>query len=105
MKAVRRMNKNNIDSVLMFKALADETRRQIVEMLAGGELYACRIQENFCITQPTLSYHMKILTDSGLVNGKREGAWIRYSLNRKGFESLCSAMKEICENIGNKLDK
>lgn len=101
MKAVRRMDINKIDSVLMFKALADDTRWQIVKMLVVGELYACRIQENFNITQPTLSYHMKILTDCGLVNGKREGAWIRYSLSKTGFESLCSAMKDICENIGN----
>lgn len=105
MKAVRRMDINKIDSVLMFKALADDTRWQIVKMLVVGELYACRIQENFNITQPTLSYHMKILTDCGLVNGRREGAWIRYSLCKTAFESLCSAMKEICENIGNKLDK
>jgi ArsR family transcriptional regulator len=67
--------------VPVFKALADETRLEIIAMLTAGELCACKILEEFRITQPTLSYHMKILTESGLVNGVREGAWMRYSLN------------------------
>ena len=69
------------DYVPIFKALADETRLKIIDMLSCGELCACDILESFHITQPTLSYHMKILTESGLVNGRREGAWMKYSLN------------------------
>ena len=72
----------------IFKALADETRLKIIEMLSSGEMCACKILEEFDITQPTLSYHMKILTDSGLVNGKRDGAWMRYSLNEKNGQAL-----------------
>lgn len=67
--------------VPIFKALADETRLKIVEMLSCGEMCACDILESFHITQPTLSYHMKILTECGLIDGRREGAWIRYSIN------------------------
>ncbi len=67
--------------VPIFKALADETRLKIVEMLSCGEMCACDILESFQITQPTLSYHMKILTDCGLVNSRKDGSWIRYSTN------------------------
>ncbi|QHQ62284.1 metalloregulator ArsR/SmtB family transcription factor [Anaerocolumna sedimenticola] len=75
------MQYNYSDYVPIFKALADETRLKIIDMLSCGELCACDILESFNITQPTLSYHMKILTESGLVYGRREGAWMKYSLN------------------------
>ena len=78
---------NDADYVLIFKALADETRLKIVKMLFGGELCACKILESFNITQPTLSYHMKTLCDSGLVNGRRDGAWMRYSINMESYQS------------------
>ncbi len=65
----------------LFKALADETRLSIVQLLAHGDQCGCKILENFDITQPTLSYHMKILCDSGLVQGIRDGSWMRYSLD------------------------
>lgn len=76
------------DYVIIFKALADETRLKIVELLCGGELCACKILENFNFTQPTLSYHMKTLCDSGLVEGRRDGAWMRYQLNDEKLEIL-----------------
>ncbi|MDD4112787.1 MAG: metalloregulator ArsR/SmtB family transcription factor, partial [Herbinix sp.] len=72
----------------IFKALADDTRLKIVEMLSCGEMCACDILESFQITQPTLSYHMKVLTDSGLVKSRKEGNWIRYSNNEKMVKSL-----------------
>ena len=69
--------------VPIFKALADETRLKIVEMLSCGEMCACDILESFQITQPTLSYHLKILTDSGIVKSRKEGSWIRFSNNEE----------------------
>jgi ArsR family transcriptional regulator len=99
MKVVLQMDINHADQIKKFKALSDETRLQIVEMLVDGELCACKIQEKFDFTQPTLSYHMKILTDCGLVNGRREGAWMRYTLNKVEFETVCTLMRNICENI------
>ncbi|MDF2941688.1 MAG: transcriptional regulator [Herbinix sp.] len=74
---------NLIDYASVFKALADETRLKIVEMLSCGELCACDILESFQITQPTLSYHMKILTDSGIVVSRKEGSWVRYHNNEE----------------------
>ena len=73
---------------LMMKALGDESRIKIFDMLAEGGLCAYKILEKFNITQPTLSYHMKILCDSGLVNGRRDGIWMRYTINKKAYNSL-----------------
>jgi len=87
---------NNEEYVLIFKALADETRLSIVKLLMNGELCGCKILENFKITQPTLSYHMKSLCDSGLVEGRRDGAWMRYSLNKEVFESVRSLFADFC---------
>jgi len=78
------------------KALSDETRINIFDMLAQGELCACKILEEFNITQPTLSYHMKILCDSGLVSGRKDGVWMKYSINRDNLEIV----KELFEGIG-----
>ena len=64
----------NVASV--FKALGDENRIRILQMLHGGELCACKLLETLNITQPTLSHHMKILCDNGIVN---EGKWSHYS--------------------------
>ncbi|GLB25822.1 transcriptional regulator [Lacrimispora xylanolytica] len=86
---------NHNEYVAVFKALGDETRLKIVEMLSCGELCACDILESFQITQPTLSYHMKILTESGLVISRKEGSWMRYSNNSK----LTDAVKEFWEGI------
>jgi len=76
------------DSVLLFKALSDETRLRIVDMLSCQELCACSILEAFEISQPTLSYHMKTLTECGLVKARKDGAWTRYTLNQELFASL-----------------
>ena len=72
------------DSALIFKALSDETRLKIVDMLSCDELCACNILEAFAITQPTLSYHMKILVESGVVVARQEGKWTHYSLSATG---------------------
>ena len=76
---------DNNACVPVFKALADETRLSILHMLKDGELCACKIQERFDITQPTLSYHMKILTQCGLVKSRKDGLWMRYSLIAENF--------------------
>jgi len=74
----------------------------IVDMLSCGELCACVILEKFRITQPTLSHHMKILCDSNLVTGRKEGKWTHYSLNDnavqdfKSFLNEVTALKEKC---------
>ncbi|MBP6492083.1 MAG: winged helix-turn-helix transcriptional regulator [Clostridia bacterium] len=79
---------------LMMKALGDESRVKIFDMLKSGELCACKVLEEFNITQPTLSYHMKILCDSGLVRGRRDGIWMRYTINKEAYERLMSFLEK-----------
>jgi ArsR family transcriptional regulator len=81
------------------KALADETRLKILAMLAEGELCACTILEDFDITQPTLSYHMKILCERGLVNSRKDGTWMRYSLNHKTLAKLKLWFSDLSDNL------
>lgn len=95
------MNKNYGQYALLMKALADETRVKIFDMLSEGELCACKILEDFNITQPTLSYHMKILCDSGLVNSRRDGVWMKYSINKNSLDSL----KSLFDNIDLKIEE
>lgn len=89
-------------NVELFKALADTNRLMIVDMLSCGELCACKILEKFNIKQPTLSHHMKILCECGLVNGRKEGKWMYYSLNGekvqdfKNFLCAITTDKEDC---------
>lgn len=73
------MNENDV--ALICKALGDPNRLQIVGMLSEGEKCACKLLERFGITQPTLSHHMKILCECGLVEVRRDGKWCHYSLN------------------------
>ncbi|RJE48048.1 transcriptional regulator [Dehalobacter sp. MCB1] len=82
------MERNYQAYALAMRALSDETRLKIFDMLGNGELCACKILEAFNITQSTLSYHMKILCESGLVNGRRDGIWMRYSINESKLEVI-----------------
>ena len=96
------MDVKYIDHVGLFKALADTSRLMIVDMLSCGELCGCKILEKFHFTQPTLSHHMKILCDCGLVVGRKEGVWTYYSLDKaivqKFKDILCAITthKEDC---------
>ena len=82
------MENNYTKNVLLFKALADTNRIMIVDMLSCGELCACKILEKLGITQPTLSHHMKILCECGLVNSRKDGKWTHYSLNATTIEQF-----------------
>lgn len=73
---------------LVFKALAEPNRLKIIKMLSQGEHCACEILESLQITQPTLSHHMKILTECELVVGRKEGIWMHYSLNKAKYDEL-----------------
>lgn len=72
----------------ILKALGDPKRLQIALMLSGCEKCACVLLEQFQISQPTLSHHMRILCESGLVGCRREGKWCHYSLRPEAIETL-----------------
>ena len=79
---------NTMDVAVICKALGDGNRLQIVQMLSDGEKCGCKLLEAFEITQPTLSHHMKILCECGLVNDRKEGKWHHYSLNCKTLNAF-----------------
>ena len=73
-------------TALLFKAFGDENRLRILALLTSGEKCACRILEEMSISQPTLSHHMKILCDAGIVAGRKEGKWMHYRICPEGVE-------------------
>ena len=77
-----------LDEVLICKALGDLNRMEIVKMLSDQEKCGCKLLEKFDITQPTLSHHMKILADSGLVDYYKEGKWMHYSISADGVREF-----------------
>lgn len=80
------MDTNARKTAVIFKAFCDENRIKILQLLKGGEKCACMLLEEMNITQPTLSHHMKILCDSGIVIGRKEGKWMHYSISADGIE-------------------
>lgn len=90
------MKRTNQMMARVFKAMGDENRLTILTLLQAGERCACRLQEALNISQPTLSHHMRILLDAGLVSARKEGKWIYYSLSKTGTrqarEMLCSVL-------------
>lgn|GEM_PF-387124 len=89
------MTYSTAEYALLFKALSDETRLKILNMLSGAELCACHLLEAFNITQPTLSYHMKILTECELVFARKEASWMFYTLNEEKIASIAALLTGI----------
>ena len=79
----------------VFKALGDENRIRILKLLRGGEKCACKLLEELNISQPTLSHHMKILCDAGIITGRKEGKWMHYSICCDGVCSLRATLQEL----------
>ena len=75
-----------------FKALGDPTRRQIIQHLKEKDLTPSEILEKIKISQPTLSHHLDVLKRASLIDGEREGQFIRYSLNMGVFEMAIEYM-------------
>ncbi|NLV51233.1 MAG: helix-turn-helix transcriptional regulator [Clostridiales bacterium] len=90
------------ENTKVFKALGDPKRAMIVDMLSCGELCACNILEKFEMSQSTLSHHMKILCECGIVKAREEGKWTYYSLDddtvdkTKRYFSAITSAKENC---------
>ena len=82
----------------LFKALSDENRLQILAQLNAEEKCACVLLEKLAISQPTLSHHMKILCESGVVTGRKEGKWMHYSISEDGLENVMNYLDELIKN-------
>ena len=89
------MEFNEKDTALVFKAFCDENRIKILNILSTGEKCACKLLEELNVTQPTLSHHMKILCDSGVVVGRKEGRWTHYSISEQGAKIASETLQEL----------
>ncbi|MBK5210978.1 MAG: winged helix-turn-helix transcriptional regulator [Coriobacteriia bacterium] len=82
-------------NALLFKAFCDENRLKILNRLRDGEQCSCDLLEGLQISQPTLSYHMGLLSASGVVEIRREGKWSYYALSKSGGERIIALLCEI----------
>ena len=85
------------DHVRIFKALADETRLALLERLAaaGSAQCACHIESWFDLSQPTMSHHLKVLRDAGLVTSERRGTWIFYALDKRALGAVPGLLERL----------
>lgn len=88
----------------VFKAFCDENRIMILELLQTGEKCACKLLEDLNISQSTLSHHMKILCDSGVVVARKEGKWTHYSISVEGSTYAKELLEKITEIYSTKQD-
>jgi ArsR family transcriptional regulator len=92
-----------IDCVAFCKALADETRQRVLEMLLEGEKSVGDIVDAFPTSQPTISHHLNVLKQIGLVTSRKEGKQVFYSINRDNVVECCGMLiakfdsSEACE--------
>ncbi len=83
----------------MFKALGDENRLRLLMALGDGEMFAGELLDKLSVAQPTLSHHMKILCDSGIVEARREGKWIYYKISSEGKGEIISYLEKITSGV------
>ncbi len=84
------------DFAATFKALADPTRLRLLSLIAsrrGGEACVCDLTEPVRLSQPTVSHHLRILADAGLVAGERRGKWVYYALVPGALEALAGVLR------------
>jgi len=83
-------------SIPILKVLCDETRLQILAMLSNGHMNGCEINRAFQCTQPTISYHMKLLVDAQLVRAHKDGCTVVYSVNTDIWPHIHSLLEALC---------
>ena len=81
------------DKERIFKALGDKNRLMIMELISQQELSAGKILEQVNMGQSTLSHHMKILCDSGIVNARKDSRWVYYTVNEDVAEQVSDIVK------------
>jgi ArsR family transcriptional regulator, arsenate/arsenite/antimonite-responsive transcriptional repressor len=86
----------------MFKALGDDTRLRIVALLTQGELCVCHLEDVLEVPQPNVSRHLAILRTAGLVEARREGTWMHYSLAEREDPECAHQIDALCKQFGNR---
>jgi len=89
------MGKIHVEDAKVFKAFCDETRLMVLSLLQNGEKCACVLLERVSVSQSTLSHHMKILVDSGVVTARKDGKWVYYSISAAGSENATKILQKL----------
>jgi DNA-binding transcriptional ArsR family regulator len=85
---------------LVFKALADPTRREILRLLGKGEMTAGRLADRFDMTKPSMSHHFAVLKEADLVSTRREGQQIYYALNATVMQEMMTWLWDLLRDGG-----
>lgn len=84
----------------LFRALGDETRLRIVALLAHGELCVCHIEKALELSQPNVSRQLGILRATGVVDARRDGSWMYYSLAPQEHDSVKAMLDQLVKLFG-----
>ena len=89
------MSATYTENAKVFKAFCDENRLRILELLQDGDLCACVLIEKLGVKQPALSYHMKILVESGIVQATPVGKWTHYHISEAGCTYAATLLHDL----------
>lgn len=89
------MEANHEENAKVFKAFCDARRLRILELLRGGEKCACVLIEEMGMPQSSLSYHMKVLLEAGVVEARQDGKWTHYRVSGAGSLRAVALLEEL----------
>jgi len=84
-----------IEYAQLFKVLADANRLKIIELLIKGETCGCTLIDKLSISQPTLSYHLKMIAEAGIARTEKNGNWINYYINKEKLSDIITFIENI----------
>lgn len=101
------MNQGLTEKAEIFKAFGDKTRLEILNLLGRCGNHRCvgSLAEELNISQPTVSQHLKVLKNAGLVGAEKKGVFVHYSLNREFMKALAADLTQLCEQTPGKCKK
>ena len=79
----------------LFKVLSDPNRLKIIELLIKGETCGCTLIVKLSISQPTLSYHLKMISEAGIARTEKKGNWINYYINKEKLSDIINFIENI----------
>ncbi len=77
------------------KVMSDPTRLEIIELLLKGETCGCTLIDKIDVSQPTLSYHLKVITQAGLARAERDGNWIKHYVNKDALTNIITFLEDL----------
>lgn len=94
-------NTGHMSAIAMFRALGDPTRYEIFRLIAAqsDQICVCHITDQFDVSQPTISHHLKVLREAGLITVSRRGVWAYYEVDAAGMERLRSLVADLAPQL------